>query len=191
LIRTPISTSCHLDQDPAGKSVDQTKYRGLTGSLLYLIVSIPDIMFFVCTCVKFQSSPKELHFNVAKRILKYLQGTKEVGLWCPSNVSLILTEFSDSDFAGCKIDRKSTSGTCHMLGSILIPWHCKKQAFVALSTTEAEYIAARSFCAQTLWLKQQLSDFCIMLSRISILCDNTSCINWTKNPLMHSRSKHI
>jgi len=78
-----------------------------------------------------------------------------------------------------------------MLGSSLISWHCKKQANVALSTTEAEYIAARNCCVQTLWLKQQLSDFGIMLSRIPILCDNTNIINLTKNPVMHSKTKHI
>jgi len=95
-------------------------------------------------CVRFQYTPKESHFNAAKRIMKYLQGTKDVGLWYPSNVSLDLTGFSDSDFAGCKIDRKRTSGTCHMLGSNLISWHYKKQACVVLSTAEAEYIAVGS-----------------------------------------------
>ncbi|XP_068503765.1 secreted RxLR effector protein 161-like [Phaseolus vulgaris] len=152
-INTPISTSCQLDQDCAGKSVDQSKYRGLIGSLLYLTASRPDIMFDVCLCARYQSDPKESHYNAAKRILKYLQGTKDVGLWYPNNVSLNLTGFSDSDFECCKVDRKSTSGTCHMIGSSLISWHCKKQACVALSTVEAEYIAAGSCCAQTLWLR--------------------------------------
>jgi len=88
----------------------------------------------------FPIAPKESHFNVDKRILKYLQGTKEVGLWFSGNISLSLIGYSDSDFAGCKIDRKSTSGTCHLLGSSLISWQCKKQACVALSIVEAEYI---------------------------------------------------
>ena len=78
-----------------------------------------------------------------------------------------------------------------MLGSSLISWHCKKQACVALSTAEAEYIAAGSCCAQTLWLRQQLSDFGILLNKIPINCDNTSAINLSKNPVMHSRTKHI
>jgi len=190
-ISTPISTSCKLHQDYAGKSVDQSKYRGLIGYLLYLTASRPAIMFVVCLCARYQSDPKESHYNVAKRIWKYLQGTKDVGLWYPGNVSLNLTGFSNSDFAGCKIDRKSTSGTCRMLGSILIYWHCKKQACVALSTVEAEYIATGSCCAQTLWLRQQLSDFGILLNKIPINCDNTSAINLSKNPVMHSRTKHI
>jgi len=90
------------------------------------------------------------HFTAIKKILKYLQGTTTVGLWYPSEVSLNLVGYSDFDFAGCKIDRKSTSGTCHTLRSSLISWHSKKQACVALSTAEAEYIAAGSCCAQSL-----------------------------------------
>jgi len=89
------------------------------------------------------------------------------------------------------VDRKTTSGTCHLLGSSLISWHSKKQACVALSTAEAEYIAAGSCCAQTIWLKHRLSDFELNLSKISLLCDNTSAINLTKNPVQHSRTKHI
>jgi len=112
-------------------------------------------------------------------------------LWYPGNISLSLTGYSDSDFAGCKIDRKSTSGTCHLLGSSLMSWQCKKQACVALSMAEAEYIAAGSCCAQTIWLRQQLNDFGILLNHIPLLCDNTSAINLTKNSVMHSRTKHI
>jgi len=152
-ISTPFSTSCHLDHDIARNPIDDTKYKGLIGSLLYLTASRPNIMFAVCMCARFQSTPKESHFNAAKRILKYLQGTKEVGLWYPSNISLNLTGYSDSDFAGCKIDRKSTSGTCHLLGSSLISWQCKKHTCVVVSTVEAEYIAVGSCCAQTLWLR--------------------------------------
>jgi len=125
-ISTPFSTSCHLDHDEAGISVDETKYKGLMRSLLYLTATRPDIIFAVCMCARFQSAPKESDYNAAKRILKYLQGTKEVGLWYPSNISLSLTGYFNSDFAGCKIDRKSTSGTYHLLGSSLISWQCKK-----------------------------------------------------------------
>jgi len=87
------------------------------------------------------------------------------------------------------VDMKS--GTCHLLGSSLISWHSKKQACVALSTAKAEYIDAGSCCAQTIWLKHQLSDFGLNLSKIPLLCDNTSAINLTKNPVQHYRTKHI
>jgi len=133
-----------LDTDEKGTNFDQTKYRGLIGSLLYLTASRPDVIFSICLCARFQAKPKESHYMAAKRILKYLKGTIDVGLWYPSEVSMNLISYSDSDFAGCKIDRKSTSGTCHLLGSSLISWNSKKQACVALSTAEAEYIAAGS-----------------------------------------------
>jgi len=123
--------------------------------------------------------------------MKYLQETINVRLWYPADVSLNLVGYSDSDFASCKIDKKSTSGTCHLLGSSLVSWHTKKQACVTLSTAEAEYIVVGSCCAQTLWLKQQLSDFSLNLSKIPLLCDNTNAINLTKNPVQHSRTKHI
>ena len=99
--------------------------------------------------------------------------------------------YSDSDFGGCKVDRKSTSGTCHLLGCSLVSWNSKKQACVALSTTEAEYIAAGSCCAQSIWIKHHLEDYGIHLDNIPLRCDITSAINLTKNPIMHSRTKHI
>jgi len=96
---TPMSTNCYLSVDEAGTAVDQTKYRGLIGSLLYLIASRPDIMFVVCLCARFQSSPKESHLKATKRILKYLEGTTSVGLWYPSHSPIHLVGYSDSDFA--------------------------------------------------------------------------------------------
>ena len=117
---TSIATGCYLDTDERGANVDQTKYRGLIGSLLYMTISRLDIMFNVCLCTRYQANPKESHYMAAKRILKYLKGTIDVGLWYPSEVSLNLFGYFDSDFARCKIDRKSTSATCHLLGSSLI-----------------------------------------------------------------------
>ena len=102
-----------------------------------------------------------------------------------------LIGYSDADYGGCRIDRKSTSGTCQFLGSNLISWHSKKQNSVALSTAEAEYVAAGSCCAQILWIKQQLEDYGISQSKIPIKCDNTSAINLSKNPIQYSRMKHI
>uniref|UniRef100_A0A151UGR9 Copia protein n=1 Tax=Cajanus cajan TaxID=3821 RepID=A0A151UGR9_CAJCA len=116
---------------------------------------------------------------------------RDVGLWYPKGVSLSLIGYLDSDYAGCRLDRKSTSGTCHLLGSALVSWHNKKQACVALSTIEAEYIAAGSCCAQILWMKQQLKYYGTELNKIPLRYDNTSAINLTKNPILHSRTKHI
>jgi len=91
-----------MDDDAVGKNVDQTKYRGLIGSLLYLTASGPDIMFVVCLCARYQANPKESHFKAAKRIMKYLKGTSSVGLWYPSHSQIHLIGYLDSDFAGCK-----------------------------------------------------------------------------------------
>ncbi|XP_050889605.1 secreted RxLR effector protein 161-like [Lathyrus oleraceus] len=155
---TPMGSGSYVDQDESGVSIDITKYRCMIGSLLYLITSHPDIMFNVCLCARFQANTKESHLTDVKRIMKYLKGTTNVGLWYPKGSICSLVGYSDGDYAGSKTGRKSTSGTCHILGKALLSWACKKQACVALSTAEAEYIAAGSCYAQTLWLKQQLRD---------------------------------
>ncbi|KAH9754083.1 hypothetical protein KPL71_015319 [Citrus sinensis] len=139
---TPMSTTIKLDKDEKGKEVDIKTYRGMIGSLLYLTASRPDIMFSVCLCARFQSCPKESHMLAVKRIFRYLIGSINLGLWYPRGTHIDLTCYSDADFAGYKVDRKSTSGTCHFLGHSLVSWFSKKQNSVALSTTEAEYIAA-------------------------------------------------
>ena len=189
--KTPMSTSTKLDADEGGNKVDITMFRGMIGSLLYLTASRPDIMFSVCLCARFQANPKESHLTAVKRILRYLIGTQQLGLWYPKASSKLLIGYSDADFAGSKTDRKSTSGACQFLGHSLVSWSSKKQNSVALSTAEAEYIATGSCCAQVLWMKQQLSDFGLNFENIPIKCDNTSAINLSKNPIMHSRTKHI
>jgi len=115
---TPMPSSCYMDANAAGKGVDQTKYRGLIGSLLYLTTSRPDIMFVVCLCARYQANPKESHFKVAKRILKYLKGTTNVGIWYPSYSLIHLIGYSNSDFAGCKLDLKGTSGLVIFLDQV-------------------------------------------------------------------------
>ena len=163
----------------------------MIGSLLYLTASRPDIMFSVCLCARFQSNPKESHLIAVKRILRYLHGSPNLGLWYPHSNSFNLTGFSDADYAGSKIDRKSTSGTCQFLGPCLVSWSSRKQNSVAISTTEAEYVAAGSCCAQILWMRQTLQDFGVSFDPTPIFCDNTSTINLAKNPIQHSRTKHI
>ena len=163
----------------------------MIGSLLYLTASRPDIMFSVGLFARFQSNPKESHLTAVKRILRYISGTKNLGLWYPKGSHLDLLSFSDADWAGCSIDRKSTSGTCHFLGFALVSWFSKKQNSVALSTAEAKYISAASCCAQVLWMRQTLHDYGLSFSYTPIMCDNTSAINLSKNPVLHSRTKHI
>ncbi|KAK6115609.1 hypothetical protein DH2020_007878 [Rehmannia glutinosa] len=167
------------------------EYRALIGSLLYLTASRPNITFVVGVCARFQSAPKESHMTAAKRILRYLKGRQEVGLLYPKDGGFKLVGYSDSDYAGCRVDMKSTSSTCQILGNRLVSWFSKKQNSIATSTTEAEYIAAGSCCAQVLWMRQQLRDYDIEEKEILIMCDNTSAITITQNPVLHSRTKHI
>ncbi|GAV77158.1 hypothetical protein CFOL_v3_20630 [Cephalotus follicularis] len=161
-----MSTTTKLDKDENGKEVDQKLYRSMIGSLLYITASRPDIMFSVCLCARFQSSPKETHLIVVKRIFRYLAYTLLLGLFYSNDSLFNLHAFSNADYGGCKLDRKSTSGTCQFLGNSLVSWFSKKQNSVALSTTEAEYVAAGSCCAQALWLKQQLCDFGICIDDV-------------------------
>ncbi|XP_075097942.1 secreted RxLR effector protein 161-like [Nicotiana tabacum] len=171
--------------------MDETKYHGMIGSLLYLTASGLDIMFSVCKCAMFQSAPKESHLTAIKRITHYLIGTVSYRLWYPRSNNFKLESFSDADLAGDKEDRKSTSGICQLLGKALIFWNSKKQGLVALSTTEAEYNAIGQCCAQLLWMSHQLSDYELSFKLIQIFCDNYSDICLLKNHVHHSRAKHI
>ncbi|CAM8899364.1 unnamed protein product [Rhodiola kirilowii] len=188
---TPMSPNDTLAKDESSLQVDPTLYRGMIGSLLYLTASRPDILFSVCLCARFQADPRETHVKAVKRILRYLKGTDDLCLFYPTRGDLRLTAYTDADYAGCRTDRKSTSGMAQFLGPCLISWGSKKQSSIALSTAEAEYIAAAACCAQLLWIKQQLSDYGVILEYVSILCDNTSAINISKNPVQFSRTKHI
>ncbi|GJU33482.1 putative ribonuclease H-like domain-containing protein [Tanacetum coccineum] len=147
---TPMETKMALTKDEEADEVDVHLYRSMIGSLMYLTASRPDIMFAVCACSRFQVTPKTSHLNAVKRIFKYLKGKPNLGLWYPRESSFDLEAYSDSDYAGANLDRKSTTGGCQFLGSRLISWQCKKQTIVATSTTEAEYVAAASCCGQVI-----------------------------------------
>ena len=190
-MKTPISAPLSMDSDPDGKPVDPTTFRGMVGSLMYLTASRPDIMFATYLCARYQSNPKESHLNAVKRILRYLKGSPGLGLWYPKGSGLELIGYSYSDHAGCKIDRKSTTGGCQFLGGKLVSWTSKKQTSVSMSTAEAEYVSAASCCAQILWMKNQLTDYGVKYSKTPIFCDNTSAIAISRNPVMHSKTKHI
>jgi hypothetical protein len=149
-ISTPMGTNENVDSDANGNMVDQKLYRSMIGSLLYVTTSRPDAMFSVCMCARFKASPRESHLKATKRMLRHLKHTQNVGLWYPKRAKFELIGYSNSDYAGCKVERRSTSGTCQLLGRSHVSWSSKKQNSVALSTAEAEYIAAGSCCAQIL-----------------------------------------
>ena len=189
---TPMVTGCSLSTNDESAAAHQPTYRSMIGSLLYLTGTRPDIMHAVGIVGRFQANPKETHLQAVKRIFKYLQGTQNYGLWYPRDTDLTLHAYTDADWAGSVDDRKSTSGSAFFMGSRLVSWFSKKQSSIALSTAEAEYVAAASCCTQLLWMMQTLQDFQITCTPpISILCDNTSAISISKNPVMHSKTKHI
>nr|GEZ71883.1 uncharacterized mitochondrial protein AtMg00810-like [Tanacetum cinerariifolium] len=149
---TPIDAEKPLLKDSDGEDVDVHTYRSMIGSLMYLTSSSPDIMFAVCACARFQVTPKVSHLNAVKRIFRYLKGKPYLGLWYLKDSPFDLVAYSESDYAGASLDRKSTTGGCQFLGCRLISWQCKKQTVVATSSTEVEYVAAASGCAQVLWI---------------------------------------
>ncbi|KAJ9541256.1 hypothetical protein OSB04_027762 [Centaurea solstitialis] len=171
---TPMETHKHLNADAEGEEVDVHHYRSMIGSLMYLTASRPDIMFAVCVCARYQVRPKESHLHAVERIFRYLKGQPKLGLSYPKDSSFDLVAYTDSDYGGANLDRKSTSGGCQFLESRLVSWQCKKQTTVSQSTTEAEYIAASSCCSQT-----------------PIYIDNNSAISIVNNPVKHSKTKHI
>ncbi|GJU66449.1 putative ribonuclease H-like domain-containing protein [Tanacetum coccineum] len=128
-------------------------------------------------------TPKTSHLNAVKRIFKYLKGKPNLGLWYPRESPFDLEAFSDSDYGGSNLDRKSTTGGCQFLGQRLISWQCKKQTIVATSTTEAEYVAAANCCGQVLWVQNQLLDYGFNFMNTKIHIDNESTICIVKNPV--------
>ncbi|KAJ9541604.1 hypothetical protein OSB04_028110 [Centaurea solstitialis] len=188
---TPMETHKHLTADVEGEEVDVHQYRSMIGSLMYLTASRPDIMFAVCVCARFQVRPKESHLHAVKRIFKYLKGQPKLGLWYPNDNSFDLVAYTDSDYGGANLDRKSTSGGCQFLGGRLVSWQCKKQTTVSQSTTEAEYIAASQCCSQVLWIQNQMQDYGLSFLQTPIYIDNNSAISIVNNPVKHSKTKHI
>ncbi|GJS34047.1 putative ribonuclease H-like domain-containing protein [Tanacetum coccineum] len=145
---TPIETKKALLKDEEAEDVDVHLYRSMIGSLMYLTASRLDIMFVVCACASFQVTPKVSHLHTVKWIFRYLKGQPKLGLWYPRDSPFDLEAFSESDYAGASLDRKSTTRGCQFLSKRLISWQCKKQTIVANSTTEEEYVAAANCCGQ-------------------------------------------
>ncbi|GJZ47392.1 hypothetical protein Tco_0601224 [Tanacetum coccineum] len=172
-VDTPMVEKSKLDEDPQGKAVDPTHYRGMVGTLMYLTASRPDLTFAVCMCARYQAKPTEKHLHAVKRIFKYLRGTVNRGLWYPKDSSIALTAYADADHAGCQDTRRSTSGSMQLLGERLVSWSSKRQKSVAISSTEAEYIALSGCCAQVLWMRSQLTDYGLGFNKIPIIMSIT------------------
>jgi hypothetical protein len=188
---TPMESNCKLSQEDPSPMVDIRKYRQLVGSLIFLCNTRPDICFAVGVVSRFSNKSKETHWKAALRVLKYIVGTLNYGIFYKPTTEE-LSGYCDSDWAGDGDSRKSVSGYCFSIGSGAVSWTSKKQPTVALSSTEAEYKAACIAACEVVWLRRILMDVAVPIRTPTVLrCDNQSCMAIAKNPVFHARTKHI
>ena len=191
-ITTPMELQFKL-QKIEGKSLeDSTKYRQLVGSLFYLTITCPDLEYSVGVVSRFMNSPCDGHLIMAKRILRYVKSTLQFGLLYKPKISFSLYGFTDADWVGDVITRRSTTRYCFSLGFAVVSCCSKKQQTISLSSTEIEYVAATMATQECIWLKQLIQDISVTMDYpIPIACDNESTIKLVGNPVFHARTKHI
>lgn len=189
---TPVDTNAKLASDAGPPVADPTHYRGLAGALQYLTFTRPDIAYAVQQVCLHMHDPREPHYALVKRILRYLKGTLEFGLQLHRTSIGALVAYSDADWAGCPDTRRSTSGYAVFLGDNLISWSSKRQHTVSRSSAEAEYRAVANAVAETSWLRQLLHELhCPPQHATVVYCDNISAVYLSTNPVQHQRTKHI
>lgn len=191
--RFPMDPKAVITKDEGGTAVNATEYKSIIGGLRYLVHTRPDIAFAVGIISRYMEKPTELHLNAAKRILRYIRGTVSYGLiYSETSANNAITGFSDSDLGGNVEDRKSTSGVVFYLNESVITWVSQKQKCVALSSCEAEFMAATAAACQGIWLRNLLGAVTgRKLGAVTLYVDNKSAIDLAKNPVFHGRSKHI
>ena len=186
---TPMNTGEKLRPHDETERADASLYRSLIGRLIYVTHSRPDVSFAIGVLSRFMHNPSRHHFGTAKRVLRYLEGTINFGIWYREVEYFSFRGYSDSDWGGLAIDGRSTTGNCFILGSAAISWSSKKQATVALSTTEAEYVAATATACQAVWLRRILGDIGMKQNdATAVFCDDRSAITLGRNPVFHSRT---
>lgn len=195
-VASPVDISLKLTADDEVNAQATVPYREAVGALMHLMCATrPDIAFAVGMVSRFMESPKEMHWTAVKRILRYLKGTKSIGVRFDPSVGLDFKGFSDADWAGDVTDRKSTSGFVFQLVGGPISWGSKKQSSVSLSTSEAEYVALSLAIQEAKWVYRLLCEVLAAtgapLPKLVVFEDNQSCIKMTKNPVNHGRAKHI
>lgn len=191
-VMSPIVPGFKMCKDEGGVKVDETFYKQIVGSLMYITATRPDLMFVVSLISRFMAQPTELHLQAAKRALRYLKGTVNYGIFYRKGGNEELIAYTDSDYAGDMEDRKSTSGYVFMLSEGAVSWSSRKQPIVTLSTTEAEFVAAAACACQAVWMRRILEKLShSQTGCTTVMCDNSSTIKLSKNPVMHGRSKHI
>lgn len=190
---TPMECRLKLRKEDEGELFDPKLYRSVIGSLRYLVNTRPDIAHAVGIVSRFMETPSTHHWAAVKQILRYIRGTLGYGCrYQAGHGEVKLVGYTDSDHAGDTEDRKSTSGNVFSLGNNLVTWSSQKQKIVALSSCEAEYVAAAVVACQGVWLSRLISE---MLGRpqakFKLFVDNQAAIALSKNPVHHDRSKHI
>jgi hypothetical protein len=199
-IDTPIGKGDKLSLDMCPKTqaekekMARVPYANAIGSLMYAMTCTrPDICYVVGLVSRYQSNPGIAHWKAVKRILRYLKGTSNYML-CYQGSDLQLVGFSDSDYAGDRDKSKSTSGYAFMLNNGAISWSSKKQTCIALSTMEAEYVACSHAVQESVWLRRFFKNLsCVTHGKnpVTLYCDNTAAIAYTKDPKYHGKTKHI
>ncbi|KAF5475788.1 hypothetical protein F2P56_007558, partial [Juglans regia] len=170
---------------------DPSQYRMAVGALQYCTISRPDISYIVNQLCQFMHCPREGHWTALKRVLRYLKGTVDYGLYySPSSIEL--NAYCDSDWAGNPDDRRSSSGYGIFLGNNLVSWSAKKQSVVSRSSTEAEYRSLALVTAELYWMRMLFKELNIVLAKCPLIrCDNIGAIALASNPVFHARTKHI
>ena len=169
---------------------DLERYRRLVGKLNYLTVTRPDIAYSVSVISQYMSSPTVDHYKAVEQILGYLKGAPGRGILYGNHSHTKIEYFFD--WAGCKEDRRSTSGYCVFVGGNLVSWKSKKQNVVSRSSAESEYRAMAQAVCELMWVYQLLSEVGFKVSMPAKLwCDNQAAIHIASNPVFHERTKHI
>lgn len=191
-VATPAENAQNLGDFEPDDEAD-FPYREAVGSLMYLSVGTrPDISFAVGNVSRYMEKPSAVHVNAVKRILKYIQGTSDMGILFEGDKKLNFCGYSDADYAGDVKTRRSTSGYVFMFGKGIISWGSERQKSVALSTTESEYMAASHAIKELIWLKRLLAELSpVKMGLPTFFMDNQSAIRLVKNPEFHKRTKHI
>ncbi|XP_042755647.1 secreted RxLR effector protein 161-like [Lactuca sativa] len=182
-----------LTKEGEGELVNPTEYRSIVGGLRYLTHTRPDITFAVGVVSRFMEKPTEQHLQVVKSILRYVKGTLDHGLsYRRKEGEVKITGYSDSDLANDVVDRKSTGGMAFYVNESLVTWASQKQKVVALSSCEAEFIAATMSACQGIWLRRLVTELTKQrVPPVTLFVDNQSALNLMRNPVFHGRSKHI
>ncbi|KAJ0431334.1 putative RNA-directed DNA polymerase [Helianthus annuus] len=189
---TPIECNPKLYVEQGRELEDPTEYRKLVGSLIYLTLTRPDLSFSVGVLSRFMQCPRKPHMIAMKRVLRYIKGTVEQGVWFKRENEPKLIGFCDADYAGDLNERRSTTGYVFMYGSGAVSWRSKRQPTVSLSTTEAEYRAAAVAAQECIWLVRLLRSLHQVVDySVKMFCDNISAIKLAENPVFHDRTKHI